>query len=233
MARVHRDGQKRPCYIYRLLTQGALDEKIFQRQASKTELADSIIDGKASVSGFTREELRDLFTLDEGQDCQTHRLLGCGCGGNGMPLNAEDEEAESPRNDLPALSRAGKGGEGADFDENGVEILDLQHDGLPSYEHGLWRNSKDYDWKAEGAASRQKTSERNKMLSLMRYTHLDTSSVDRNHVDTHVISHGEENGEADVTRLDLLEGAVEDAILRSVLREQVQRISFVFTKLSS
>ena len=214
MARVHRDGQRRPCYIYRMLTQGALDEKIFQRQASKTGLADSIVDGKASASGFTREELRDLFTLDTGEDCQTHRLLGCGCRGNGMPLNTEEENAV--------------------FDEHGVEVLDLQHeDDLPAYKGGVWRNGKDYDWTAEDAVVRQKTTERNKMLSLMRYTHLDTSSIDSNHVKTNIFSRDEDDDDEDTTPPDLLEGVVEDSILRSALREQDQRISFVFTKLSS
>jgi DNA repair and recombination RAD54-like protein len=32
MARVWRDGQKKKCYIYRLLTVGTIEEKIFQRQ---------------------------------------------------------------------------------------------------------------------------------------------------------------------------------------------------------
>ncbi|KAK3076502.1 hypothetical protein LTS18_012834, partial [Coniosporium uncinatum] len=40
MARVHRDGQKLHCFIYRMLVQGALDEKIYQRQITKTGLAD-------------------------------------------------------------------------------------------------------------------------------------------------------------------------------------------------
>lgn len=106
MARVHRDGQKRECFIYRLLTQGTLDEKIFQRQISKTGLADSIVDGKAAASGFTHQELRDLFTLDEGQGCQTHRLLGCGCGGSGLPI--AEKEAQT-RNDLAALSENTEG----------------------------------------------------------------------------------------------------------------------------
>jgi len=83
MARIHRDGQKRPCKIYRLLTRGALDEKIYQRQISKLSLADSIVDNKSSKSTFTREELRRLFTLDETSECQTHDLIGCPCGGRG------------------------------------------------------------------------------------------------------------------------------------------------------
>ena len=35
MARVWRDGQKRVVRIYRLLTTGTIEEKIFQRQISK------------------------------------------------------------------------------------------------------------------------------------------------------------------------------------------------------
>lgn len=46
-------------------------------------LADSVMDQKASASSFTLAELRDLFTLDEETDCQTHDLLGCDCNGAG------------------------------------------------------------------------------------------------------------------------------------------------------
>jgi len=41
------------------------------------------MDQKSSASSFSLAELRDLFTLDEGTDCQTHDLLGCDCGGRG------------------------------------------------------------------------------------------------------------------------------------------------------
>lgn len=44
MARVHRDGQKRPVFIYRLLLTGTIDEKIYQRQITKQGLADSFMD---------------------------------------------------------------------------------------------------------------------------------------------------------------------------------------------
>lgn len=89
MARIHRDGQTRPCKIYRLLTRGALDEKIYQRQVSKLSLSDSVIDNKDSKSTFTKEELRRLFTLDETSVCQTHDLLGCQCGGRGCMANTD------------------------------------------------------------------------------------------------------------------------------------------------
>lgn len=38
------DGQKRPVYIYRFLTTNAIDEKIYQRQITKTGLSDQMMD---------------------------------------------------------------------------------------------------------------------------------------------------------------------------------------------
>ncbi len=38
MGRVWRDGQTQTVYIYRLMSVGSIDEKIFQRQLSKQEV---------------------------------------------------------------------------------------------------------------------------------------------------------------------------------------------------
>lgn len=43
MGRIHRDGQKKECFIYRFITTGTIDEKIFQRQITKIGLADSVM----------------------------------------------------------------------------------------------------------------------------------------------------------------------------------------------
>jgi DNA repair and recombination protein RAD54B len=86
MARIHRDGQKRHCYIYRIMLKGALEEKIWQRQVTKIGLADSVMESKSSnMAQFSREELKDLFRLYEDKTCQTHELLNCKCGGKGTP----------------------------------------------------------------------------------------------------------------------------------------------------
>lgn len=86
MARIHRDGQKRHCYIYRIMLKGALEEKIWQRQVTKIGLADSVMESKSSnMAQFSREELKDLFRLYEDKSCQTHELLNCKCGGKGIP----------------------------------------------------------------------------------------------------------------------------------------------------
>ncbi|KAF9111786.1 helicase, partial [Mortierella sp. AM989] len=81
MARIHRDGQTRPVFIYRLLLSGTIEEKMYQRQLTKVGLSDALMDGKASemLNKFSAAELRDLFTLHEDEPCLTHSLLGCDC----------------------------------------------------------------------------------------------------------------------------------------------------------
>lgn len=229
MARIHRDGQKKPCFIYRLLTQGAIDEKIFQRQVAKTGLADSIVDGKAAISGFTREELRDLFSLDESIDCQTHQLLSCSCSGNGIPLTEQEDNVDSPRNDLAALISSE-----TICNDDGIEIVRL--DGEQSsqkFKGSSWRTAKDYDARAEDAAMRGTDSvEKARMLSLMQYAHFDTSLVQAEPTDD-TISQDSDMEDGDVLIMDPLEGVIEDNILRSALREKGRRITFVFSKLNS
>jgi len=40
---IHREGQKRSCYIYRFLTAGTIDEVVFQRQIIKLALSGSVM----------------------------------------------------------------------------------------------------------------------------------------------------------------------------------------------
>ncbi|XP_034154104.2 DNA repair and recombination protein RAD54B isoform X2 [Pangasianodon hypophthalmus] len=93
MARVWRDGQKKTVHIYRFLTTGTIEEKIYQRQVSKQGLSGAVVDlgKKGEHINFSAEELRDLFTFDPNTDCLTHDLLGCKCSGDGrMPGVVED-----------------------------------------------------------------------------------------------------------------------------------------------
>lgn len=83
MARIHRDGQKRPCVIYRFILSGGLDEKIWQRQTTKLNLASNVMDQKGGINSFSPNELKDLFRLEEGLHCQTHKLMRCPCEGRG------------------------------------------------------------------------------------------------------------------------------------------------------
>ncbi|XP_014213792.1 DNA repair and recombination protein RAD54-like [Copidosoma floridanum] len=73
MARVWRDGQKKPCFVYRFLCTGTIEEKIFQRQAHKKALSSTVVDQDEDVARhFTQNDLRDLFSLEESTVSDTH-----------------------------------------------------------------------------------------------------------------------------------------------------------------
>ena len=59
MARVWRDGQKKKVHIYRLLTTGTIEEKVYQRQICKQGLSGSVIDAREKKEvQFSLEDLR-------------------------------------------------------------------------------------------------------------------------------------------------------------------------------
>ncbi|KAH8548688.1 fibrinogen silencer-binding protein [Umbelopsis sp. PMI_123] len=92
MARIYRDGQKRPAHVYRLLTTGTIDEKIFQRQLNKNSLSESImgLGEELSVNQFSDSQIRDLFRLDTDTFCQTHDLLDCKCNVGNNTLTSDN-----------------------------------------------------------------------------------------------------------------------------------------------
>mgnify|MGYP002717821235 CR=1 FL=1 len=78
MARVWRDGQKKQCYIYRLLSTGTIEEKIFQRQTHKKALSSCVVDNEEDVQRhFSLAELKELFRLEEDVKSDTHEKLNC------------------------------------------------------------------------------------------------------------------------------------------------------------
>ncbi|CAG9574542.1 putative DNA repair and recombination protein RAD54 [Leishmania major strain Friedlin] len=78
MGRVWRDGQKKCVFIYRLLSTGTIEEKIYQRQVSKQGLSANVVDMQEdSKQHFTLEELKSLFKYKADTLCDTHDLLGC------------------------------------------------------------------------------------------------------------------------------------------------------------
>ncbi|KAI9711237.1 MAG: helicase [Bogoriella megaspora] len=163
MARIHRDGQKRPVRIYRLLLKGAMDEKIFQRQGMKMGLADAVVDGKKTAQGFSREELRDLFRLEEGQGCRTHELLGCECSGRGGG-DAPDENVEIKEEDI---------GEEDEMDSEPEELPDF-----PALMKASEVNMDAQEERIAEGAKRARSAKMNKkgqMQTLMQYKHFDTS----------------------------------------------------------
>ncbi|KAJ9125219.1 hypothetical protein QFC22_000173 [Naganishia vaughanmartiniae] len=102
MARIHRDGQKHPVHIYRFVTTGTIEEKIYQRQVTKMGLSDQLIDHAQTSSkadggdSFSAAELKDLFTVQcKTNGCATHDLLECDCLTRPDREDADEEPAVS------------------------------------------------------------------------------------------------------------------------------------------
>ncbi|CAG0921340.1 unnamed protein product [Notodromas monacha] len=95
MARVWRDGQKKNCFIYRLLATGSIEEKIFQRQRHKKALSSCVVDQEEDVERhFSIAELRELFLLEEGTKSSTHDRFKCSRCVNGIEYTPPPENAD-------------------------------------------------------------------------------------------------------------------------------------------
>ena len=233
MARIHREGQKRHCKIYRFLIKGGLEERIWQRQVVKRGLADSILEGgsgggggrgggggggsKNGVAQFSREELRDLFRLDEKEGLRTHELIGCPCGGAGnlgesavaqredgdkayfVDDSATSETEEDELLDMPTLIKASA--------LSNVTVEEQERK-ISSGTHHLQANAK---------------KEVQDMQSLMMYSHIDTTRLPRL--------------ENESDELQEMEAMVDDDCLMGVLRGEegeavVGGVAYVFRKTS-
>lgn len=202
MARIHRDGQKRNCIIYRFMMAGGLDEKIWQRQTTKLGLASNIMEQKGGSNSFTKEELRDLFRLDEALSCQTHDLLCCKCGGRGLPTpSSADNDASGPY--VQILNSDQEEEDDGELPEVGILVQANQID-MENQERKIKLSAHNPQAKEVGS----------RMESLMAYTHIDTSRFSM-----------EDNGD--------MEALIKDEILLNVLKDEGNRIGFVFAKTSA
>ncbi|KAK7187779.1 hypothetical protein DPSP01_010829 [Paraphaeosphaeria sporulosa] len=205
MARIHRDGQKLPCKIYRFMIQGGLDEKIYQRQIMKMGLANAVVDNKASASSFSREELKDLFRLDERETCQTHDLLGCDCDCRGSletqiepPVKVEEEEEDSDDEPLRGFGSASQ-----------VDIVGQ-----------------------EERIKRRRKAKQPKLTLLMEYRHIDPKHL-REEKTEEVDLVEKESTRGNSVDADAIALAVDDDVFLDMLKEKDSRVGFVLTKSSS
>uniref|UniRef100_A0A2K5QBP0 DNA helicase n=1 Tax=Cebus imitator TaxID=2715852 RepID=A0A2K5QBP0_CEBIM len=65
VCRVYRYGQKKPCYIYRLVADYTLEKKIYDRQISKQGMSDRVVDDLNPMLNFTRKEVENLLHFVE------------------------------------------------------------------------------------------------------------------------------------------------------------------------
>lgn len=61
--RAWRFGQQREVAVYRLITAGTIEEKIYQRQIFKTALSNAVLQDPRQRRLFSQRDLKDLFTL--------------------------------------------------------------------------------------------------------------------------------------------------------------------------
>ncbi|GAB7356101.1 hypothetical protein MBLNU459_g6706t1 [Dothideomycetes sp. NU459] len=243
MGRIHRDGQKRPCHIYRMVTKGALEERIYQRQMTKQGLADSVVDNKSSVSSFSPDELRDLFTLDQRDGCQTHDLLGCQCGGTGsMAAGPEEEEEEEEVQE--------NAGDLGDPDSDEAEPSDGEEPPeppppllLPTFTRSSQVDMEAQERRREAQLDRARArlhkgngKAKGKMSSLLQYRHIDTAKL-RSASKAIAVADADEavTGDDSSTRSDEQSGmelAIPDEVLRAVVEEEGARVDYVFAKTS-
>jgi DNA repair and recombination protein RAD54B len=224
MARIHRDGQKRHCRIYRVVLKGSLEEKIWQRQVTKIGLADSVMEHKNSVAQFSRDELKDLFRLDEASRCQTHELLGCDCGGLGQmagppsddtsipATDAEDSpssdlsDTDSEFPDIPTLIKASQ----LNMEEQERRIHSHLRDGRRSRTH----KGKRGNYIAGDEPAKQSRIQQ----SLSHYVHIDPGLM---------------SVATDETVCDLQAALDDDDVLLPLLKDEDNRVSFIFKKSST
>lgn len=69
--RCYRIGQKKPVKVYRLLTAGTVEEKIYERQVHKNGIRQEILSSDSTARYFNSDDLADLFTLGKAGECKT------------------------------------------------------------------------------------------------------------------------------------------------------------------
>nr|APC23178.1 RAD54B DNA helicase splice variant [Physcomitrium patens] len=112
IARIWREGQLKPVLIYRLLSTGSIEEKIYQRQIMKGGMS-AAVEGDADVHTkksnigrhFSKEELKELFTLNLATNCDTFDLIS-----RTKTAPAKTWMDDSENVDDPALQSAIKSG---------------------------------------------------------------------------------------------------------------------------
>ena len=59
--RAHRIGQDKPVFVYKLLTEGTVEQKIAELQEKKRGLADALLAESGGMTSWSDEDIQDLF----------------------------------------------------------------------------------------------------------------------------------------------------------------------------
>ena len=107
--RAWRLGQKKEVEIYRLMTAGTIEEKIYHRQIFKQFLTNKILKDPKQRQTFHLRDLYDLFTFGDAKDGETEtgsifkgtevKLSGGGASQQGIPTPPDDNTAHGKRSE--------------------------------------------------------------------------------------------------------------------------------------
>lgn len=123
--RAWRIGQSREVTVYRLITSGTIEEKVYHRQVYKQFLTDKVLRDPRQKRFFKARDLSDLFTLgDEYADGTETAEIFAGLDTELHPADFHQEEDENGRVGVDGSGiiryQSGSPRDGADFDSSDI-----------------------------------------------------------------------------------------------------------------
>ena len=173
--RAWRLGQTREVVVYRLITRGTIEEKIYQRQIFKLLLSNRILENSKQKAIFSQSHMKDLFELNDSYSKGGQDRYGNIVGGEALPAGAEvhmsmntTPQQLSLSQEQPSVREEGEVDEGVltgvksskstESLENATELLDVQDyvDAPPLSDEVVRAMEENEEPAADGSTSRDR-----------------------------------------------------------------------------